>query len=91
MGFALVIQKAESRVGTDEDLKLSDLLRYYERDSKAALVSCTDTCTLAHTLFTFKHDYVRICCIAGQGALPILSQQTRNWNKQEQRTKVFRR
>ena len=32
------MQKAESRVSSDEDLKLSDLLRYYERESKAALV-----------------------------------------------------
>lgn len=26
-------------MASDEDLKLSDLLRYYERDSQAALVS----------------------------------------------------
>lgn len=31
-------------MSTDEDLKLSDILRYYERDSQAALVSCA--CTL---------------------------------------------
>lgn len=31
------LRKLEGRVSTDEDLKLSDLLRYYERDSQAAL------------------------------------------------------
>lgn len=30
-------RKLEGRVASDEDLKLSDLLRYYERDSQAAL------------------------------------------------------
>ena len=33
------VQKLEGRVASDEDLKLADLLRYYERDSQAALVS----------------------------------------------------
>ena len=33
----LPLQKIEGRVSTDTDLKLTDLLRYYERDSKAAL------------------------------------------------------
>jgi len=32
-----VIQKLEARCATDEDLKFTDLLRYYERDTKAAL------------------------------------------------------
>ena len=32
------MQKLEGRVATDEDLKLSDLFRYYDRDSQAALV-----------------------------------------------------
>ena len=32
-----VVQKLEARTATDEDLKLTDLLRYYERDTKAAL------------------------------------------------------
>lgn len=32
------LQKLEGRVASDEDLKLSDLLRYYDRDSQAALV-----------------------------------------------------
>jgi sorting nexin-5/6/32 len=31
------LRKLEGRVSSDEDLKLSDLLRYYERDSQAAL------------------------------------------------------
>lgn len=31
------LRKLEGRVASDEDLKLSDLLRYYERDSQAAL------------------------------------------------------
>lgn len=31
------LRKLEGRVSTDEDLKLTDLLRYYDRDSKAAL------------------------------------------------------
>ena len=31
------LRKIEGRVSTDTDLKLTDLLRYYERDSKAAL------------------------------------------------------
>lgn len=35
------MQKLEGRVSSDEDLKLSDLLRYYERDSQAALVCVT--------------------------------------------------
>lgn len=32
----LVFQKLEGRVASDEDLKLSDTLRYYMRDSSAA-------------------------------------------------------
>jgi hypothetical protein len=35
--FLLIFQKLESRVQSDTDLKLSDTLRYYMRDSKAAL------------------------------------------------------
>ena len=31
------LRKLEGRVSTDEDLKLSDTLRYYERDTQAAL------------------------------------------------------
>lgn len=31
------LRKHEGRVATDEDLKLTDLLRYYERDTQAAL------------------------------------------------------
>lgn len=31
------LRKLEARTATDEDLKLTDLLRYYERDTKAAL------------------------------------------------------
>lgn len=31
------LRKLEGRVATDEDLKLSDLFRYYDRDSQAAL------------------------------------------------------
>ena len=31
------VQKLEARTATDEDLKITDLLRYYERDTKAAL------------------------------------------------------
>ena len=37
--MALCLQKLEGRVASDEDLKLSDLIRYYNRDSQAALVS----------------------------------------------------
>lgn len=37
--YLAVLQKLEGRVASDEDLKLSDLLRYYDRDSQAALVS----------------------------------------------------
>jgi sorting nexin-5/6/32 len=33
----LPLQKLESRIQSDTDLKLSDTLRYYMRDSKAAL------------------------------------------------------
>lgn len=33
-----LIQKLEGRVASDEDLKLSDMLRYYMRDSQAAKV-----------------------------------------------------
>lgn len=33
------MQKLEGRVASDEDLKLSDMLRYYMRDSQAAKVS----------------------------------------------------
>ena len=33
------LPKLEGRVASDEDLKLSDLMRYYDRDSQAALVS----------------------------------------------------
>ena len=32
------VQKLEGRVASDEDLKLLDLCRYYDRDSQAALV-----------------------------------------------------
>ena len=32
-----IARKTESRVSSDTDLKLSDTLRYYVRDSKAAL------------------------------------------------------
>ena len=35
--FIPAVQKLEARTATDEDLKLTDLLRYYERDTKAAL------------------------------------------------------
>ena len=89
--FYFLLQKSESRVGTDEDLKLSDLLRYYERDSRAALVNgcmCVSrVCTLA-----FRHDStVRICCIVGRGALLTWNRPTRNWNRREQRTKACRR
>ena len=31
-----IFQKCEGRVASDEDLKLSDTLRYYTRDSNAA-------------------------------------------------------
>ena len=31
------LRKSESRVSSDEDLKLSDLMRYYERESRASL------------------------------------------------------
>lgn len=31
-----LLQKVENRVASDEDLKLSDTLRYYMRDSNAA-------------------------------------------------------
>jgi sorting nexin-5/6/32 len=32
-----VARKTEGRISSDTDLKLSDILRYYSRDSKAAL------------------------------------------------------
>lgn len=35
-GQFFLLQKVEGRVASDEDLKLSDLLRYYMRDSHAA-------------------------------------------------------
>ena len=44
----LYFQKLEGRVASDEDLKLSDLLRYYERDSQAALVSHLRTHNTTH-------------------------------------------
>lgn len=34
--FLFLLQKIESRVASDEDLKLADTLRYYMRDSHAA-------------------------------------------------------
>lgn len=34
--FSFPAQKVENRVASDEDLKLSDTLRYYMRDSNAA-------------------------------------------------------
>jgi len=34
---SLLLQKLEGRVSSDEDLKLSDTLRYYANDSRAAL------------------------------------------------------
>lgn len=37
LAVTTVIQKLEARCATDEDLKFTDLLRYYERDTKAAL------------------------------------------------------
>lgn len=36
MHFWVRVQKLEGRVASDEDLKLSDTLRYYMRDSAAA-------------------------------------------------------
>lgn len=33
------LRKTENRVASDEDLKLSDLFRYYMRDTSAAKVS----------------------------------------------------
>lgn len=38
LSLLCLLQKLEGRVASDEDLKLADLLRYYERDSQAALV-----------------------------------------------------
>lgn len=35
----LLFQKIEARVSADEDLKLSDLLKYYLRESQAAKVN----------------------------------------------------
>ena len=46
------IQKLEGRVASDEDLKLSDLLRYYERDSQAALVRDTHTHTPIQCMYS---------------------------------------
>ena len=34
--WAFIVQKCEGRLASDEDLKLSDTLRYYTRDSNAA-------------------------------------------------------
>ena len=36
------LRKTENRVASDEDLKLSDLFRYYMRDTSAAKVCCVD-------------------------------------------------
>lgn len=36
--LCLPLQKLEGRVASDQDLKLSDMLRYYTRDSQAAKV-----------------------------------------------------
>lgn len=38
-GGVLFFQKIEARVSADEDLKLSDLLKYYLRESQAAKVN----------------------------------------------------
>lgn len=36
------LQKVEGRVASDQELKLTELLRYYMRDIQAAKVRCSD-------------------------------------------------
>lgn len=39
-------QKVEGRVASDQELKLTELLRYYLRDIQAAKVGCTSSAVM---------------------------------------------
>ncbi|XP_011246920.1 sorting nexin-32 isoform X2 [Mus musculus] len=62
------LRKLEGRVASDEDLKLSDMLRYYMRDSQAAKPSCAA-------------DGLRTCCTGGFGHWLTTRMLTRHWTK----------
>ncbi|XP_049569113.1 sorting nexin-32 isoform X3 [Orcinus orca] len=62
------LRKLEGRVASDEDLKLSDMLRYYLRDSQAAKGSCAPAGP-------------RTCCTGGCGRWQTMRMPTRHWTR----------
>ncbi|XP_066893681.1 sorting nexin-32 isoform X2 [Kogia breviceps] len=62
------LRKLEGRVASDEDLKLSDMLRYYVRDSQAAKGSCAPAGP-------------RTCCTGGCGRWQTTRTPTRHWTR----------
>ncbi|XP_059959461.1 sorting nexin-32 isoform X3 [Mesoplodon densirostris] len=62
------LRKLEGRVASDEDLKLSDMLRYYVRDSQAAKGSCAPAGP-------------RTCCTGGCGRWRTMRTPIRHWTR----------
>ncbi|XP_007171020.2 sorting nexin-32 isoform X1 [Balaenoptera acutorostrata] len=67
------LRKLEGRVASDEDLKLSDMLRYYVRDSQAAKGSCAPADP-------------RTCCTGGCGRWQTMRTPTRHWTRRAPET-----
>lgn len=90
-------QKLEGRVASDEDLKLSDMLRYYMRDSQAAKVRGGPRysqgwrpCEEGRQQNPWQQSScaydLRTCCTGGFGHWPTMRTLTKRWTKLVQGT-----
>lgn len=59
--FFLLLQKVESRVSSDEDLKLSELLRYYMLNIEAAKVRTIFFLKLCFVMGNMTHSWYSLC------------------------------
>lgn len=60
-GFFFLLQKVESRVSSDEDLKLSELLRYYMLNIEAAKVRRVFFLKLSFVMGNTTHSRCSLC------------------------------
>uniref|UniRef100_A0A914RGW1 Uncharacterized protein n=1 Tax=Parascaris equorum TaxID=6256 RepID=A0A914RGW1_PAREQ len=72
------LKKLEARVGTDEELKLSDTLRYYMKDTQAAKVTVL---TYVHSVCLQDLLYRRMRCLANYEAANKNLERARGRNK----------
>lgn len=61
LGFFPSLQKVEGRVSSDEDLKLSELLRYYMLNIEAAKVRIVYFLKLSFAMSSINHSLYSLC------------------------------